>query len=56
MRFDTLALWFGPLAVLLAGGLGAFIYVRSRARSRAEPLSADEEAEVEILLKTDKAG
>jgi cytochrome c-type biogenesis protein CcmH len=56
MRFDTLALWFGPLAVLLAGGLGALIYIRSRAPSRAEPLSADEEAEVETLLKTDKAG
>jgi cytochrome c-type biogenesis protein CcmH len=56
VRFDTLALWFGPLGVLLLGGLGAFVYVRSRAPSRATPLSADEEAEVDALLKTDKAG
>lgn len=55
MRFDTLALWFGPLAVLLLGGLGAFAYVRSRAPSRASALSADEEAEVDALLKSGEA-
>ncbi len=56
MRFDTLALWFGPLAVLLAGGIGAAIYIRGRAPARSATLSAEEEAEVAELLNSDKAG
>ena len=55
MRLDTLALWFGPLAVLLAGGLGAAIYVRGRKPASGNTLSADDEAEVSRLLNTDKA-
>lgn len=56
LRADTLALWFGPLAVLLAGGIGAAVYIRGRAPAKATALSADEEAEVAKLLKTDEAG
>ena len=56
VRFDTLALWFGPLAVLLAGGAGAFAYMRGRSPARATALSATEEADVAELLNTDEAG
>ena len=55
MRLDTLALWFGPLAVLLAGGLGATIYIRGRKPATVTALSAADEAEVSRLLNTDKA-
>ena len=55
MRLDTLALWFGPLAVLLAGGLGAAIYIRGRKPATVTALSADDEAEVSRLLNADKA-
>ena len=55
VRLDTLALWFGPLAILLAGGLGAAIYIRGRKPATVTALSADDEAEVSRLLNTDKA-
>ncbi len=55
VRLDTLALWFGPLAVLLAGGLGAALYVRGRRPAMTTELSADDEAEVSRLLNADKA-
>jgi cytochrome c-type biogenesis protein CcmH len=55
VRGDTAALWFGPLAVLLLGGVGAFLYMRSRAPAAATALTADEEALAAELLKTDKA-
>lgn len=56
LQFDTLELWFGPLAALVLGGVGAAVYIRGRARTQAQALSAEEEAEVAKLLKTDKAG
>ncbi|THD61362.1 cytochrome c-type biogenesis protein [Phenylobacterium sp.] len=49
---DTWALWLGPLAVLLAGGAGAAIYLRARARAGEAPLSAAEEAEAARLMAT----
>ncbi len=51
---DTLALWLGPLAVLLAGGAGAAIYMRGRSGPPA-PLDAAEEAELAALINTDEA-
>jgi cytochrome c-type biogenesis protein CcmH len=51
LRGDTLALWFGPLAVLLAGGAGVVLYLRGRASGAATPLEAGDEAEVVRLLK-----
>jgi cytochrome c-type biogenesis protein CcmH len=51
LRGDTLALWFGPLAVLLLGGAGVALYLRSRATAPATPLGADEEAELARLMK-----
>ena len=55
VRGDTLALWFGPLAVLLLGGAGAVVYIRGRSPAKAAALSAAEEADVADLLKTDSA-
>lgn len=55
MRLDTLALWFGPLAVLLVGGIGAVIYMRGRSPAQAAALTADEEAELASMLKSDEA-
>ena len=57
MRLDTLALWFGPLAVLLLGGIGAAAYVRGRKPAAAAgELSAEEEAELAKMLDGDKVG
>ena len=55
MRLDTAALWFGPLAVLLVGGIGAVVYMRSRSPAKAGALTADEEAELAEMLKSDEA-
>ncbi|RAK68568.1 cytochrome c-type biogenesis protein [Phenylobacterium kunshanense] len=55
VRGDTLALWFGPLGVLVLGGVGAYLYIRSRTPAAAAALTAAEEAEAAELLKTDKA-
>ena len=51
----TLALWFGPLAVLLAGGVGVFMYLRARAAPEPARLDAAQEAEVAKLLSPDEA-
>jgi cytochrome c-type biogenesis protein CcmH/NrfF len=48
-----LVLWLGPLFVLMAGGLGAALYVRRRGDAPPGALSADEEMQVEQLLKAD---
>ncbi|MBL8773718.1 MAG: cytochrome c-type biogenesis protein CcmH [Phenylobacterium sp.] len=56
LRADTLALWFGPLGVLLLGGLGAYAYMRSRAPQKVGALTAEDEAEAARLLNSDKAG
>ena len=53
VRGDTLALWFGPLAVLLLGGVGVVVYMRGHAPAKAAALSAAEEAELADLLKSD---
>jgi cytochrome c-type biogenesis protein CcmH len=52
---DTLALWLGPLAVLLVGGGGVALYLRGRARAGTASLDPAEEAELAALLKTDEA-
>ncbi|MBS0333002.1 MAG: cytochrome c-type biogenesis protein CcmH [Proteobacteria bacterium] len=47
---DTWALWLGPLAVLAAGGAGAALYLRGRARTAEAPLTAEEEARAAALM------
>jgi cytochrome c-type biogenesis protein CcmH len=51
---STLVLWLGPFAVLLLGGVGVALFLRSRrtaAQAGAPALSADEQAELDRLLK-----
>ncbi len=55
LRWDTVLLWFGPLLVLLAGGVGAVIYIRGQGAARASALTPAEEAEAAQLLKTGEA-
>lgn len=56
MRLDTLALWFGPLAVLVLGGVGAVIYMRGRSPATASgELTAEDEAELARILTSDEA-
>jgi cytochrome c-type biogenesis protein CcmH len=54
---ETYLLWFGPLLILLLGGIGVIVFVR---RQRAKPspaseagLTADEEKRILALLKDD---
>ena len=48
---DTLVLWLGPLAALLAGALGAVWYIRSRnTRAPLNDLSADDERRIDRAL------
>ncbi len=48
---ETLALWFGPLAVVLLGAAGLLVYLRRRPPGGGEaPLSAEEQARVERLI------
>ena len=55
MKPDTLALWFGPLGVLLLGGAGVVAYLRGRRTPHPPTLDAAEEAEVARLLTPDEA-
>jgi len=55
LRLDTMALWFGPLAVLLAGGIGAAVYMRGRSPAKAGELTSEEEAELAAMLKSEEA-
>lgn len=51
MREDTALLWFGPLAILVLGGAGAFVYLRRRKPSGDAPLSAEEEARLKAIVE-----
>ncbi|WP_293364798.1 cytochrome c-type biogenesis protein [Phenylobacterium sp.] len=58
LRWDTVLLWFGPVLVLVLGGVGAAVYVRGRSSTAAAvgALNADEEAELARMLDGDKVG
>lgn len=51
-KIKTLALWLGPLAILLLAGTGAAVYLRRQAHvtQAAAPLSADERRRLDELL------
>ena len=53
LRAGTLALWFGPVVLLVAGI--AAIVLRRRRRAAAEPFSADEDRRLTRLLDREKA-
>jgi len=56
MKASTYLLWFGPFAVLLAGGGVVAAYHLSNRRSEpVEDLSAEEKARLEALLDRDEA-
>jgi cytochrome c-type biogenesis protein CcmH len=46
----TYVLWFGPLALLVIGALGTFLYLRRRVPAEALPLSDAERRRVDQLL------
>lgn len=54
LQADTLALWLGPLAVLLIGGVGVAAYMRGRGAATA-PLDAAEQAEATALMNSEEA-
>ena len=54
-QFSTLALWLGPLALLLAGGFGVATYVRRRrVPVGPEGLTVEEQQRLDTLLKGDR--
>ncbi len=55
LRGDTLALWFGPLAVLLLGGAGVALYLRGRRSGAIPALDAADEAELARLMASEEA-
>ena len=64
-RMSTLALWLGPLAIIVAGLMAVIVFFRRRAgtaagvqgaetvAARPEPLSDDEKRRLDELLKDD---
>lgn len=52
LKGETLVLWFGPAAVLVAAGLGTALFLRRRVRvvPAAVPLSPEEKARLDKLL------
>lgn len=51
----TLLLWFGPVLVLLTGGVGVALYLRRRPAAPPPPLTAAERDRVARLLKEPEA-
>jgi len=53
LQANTIALWFGPLLFLLLAVLGFGRYFRKqpRAREGSSPLTADEQARFDLLMK-----
>lgn len=52
-RGETFVLWLGPLFVLAAGGVGVALYLRRRGDAADTGLRADEETQIEDLLRMD---
>jgi len=52
----TYALWFGPAAILAAGAIGVFVWLRRRTAepAPATPLTPDEQRQVDMLTRNDR--
>ena len=51
LRADTWLLWFGPFAALILGAGIAIVALRRRTAAAAPPLSAEEQAKFEKLMR-----
>ncbi len=47
----TFVLWIGPFAALLFGAVGVYLFLRRRGEAVTEALSAQEQADLDRLLK-----
>jgi cytochrome c-type biogenesis protein CcmH len=54
LRWDTVVLWFGPLAVLLIAGTALFFYMRRPRTQPVSPLAPDEEQRLAALLEKER--
>lgn len=50
----TWGLWLGPLALLIGGGLGVYVFFRSTRRVGQSPLAADEQEALNRLMAPDQ--
>lgn len=56
LKTSTALLWFGPFALLFAGGVGLIVMLRRRQKISADtPLSEDEARRVSALLEKDSS-
>ncbi|MBP0578287.1 cytochrome c-type biogenesis protein CcmH [Labrys sp. LIt4] len=53
LEWRTLALWSGPPALLLLGGIAIFLSTRRRQAASPAPLSSDEQARIDDILGRD---
>ncbi|PRH88087.1 cytochrome C biogenesis protein CcmH [Labrys okinawensis] len=53
LEWRTLALWSGPPALLLLGGIAIFLSTRRRQAAAPAPLSSDEQARIDDILGRD---
>ncbi|MGJ4856719.1 cytochrome c-type biogenesis protein CcmH [Labrys sp. KB_33_2] len=51
LEWRTLALWSGPPILLLLGGIAIFLSTRRRQAAAPAPLSPDEQARIDDILK-----
>ena len=51
----TVLLWFGPMAILIAGAAGSWIYLRRRRESKDDALTKGEEAALAHIVAEDRA-
>ena len=54
LRWDTVVLWFGPLAVLLIAGTAVFFYMRRPRPQAVSPLAPEEEQRLAALLEKER--
>ena len=55
LKSATLLLWFGPVLVLLTGGIGEALYLRRRPAAPPPPLTEAEQARLARILKEPEA-